>query len=80
MAIPDHVMTLTKSKSSYSSFDVPEEEKYDAGNINVVFLLSQKFLQKNIFRKKTAIFRVFALWSPNRSPKVNYEGMLAKER
>ena len=38
-------------RSNYCSFDVPRQKKYDAGKINVVLLLSQKLLQKNVFRK-----------------------------
>ena len=32
--------------SSYSSFDASQEEKYDAGKMNVMSLMSQKLLQK----------------------------------
>ena len=49
------------SRSNYISFDASRQEKHDAGKINVVPLLSQKLLQKNLFRKKTVIFLVFAL-------------------
>ena len=52
-------------RSNYSSFDASQKEKYDAGKVNVVSILSQKLLQKTFFAK-TAIFRVFALWRPNR--------------
>ena len=37
---------------NYISFDAYKQAKYDAGKINVVSLLSQKLLQKNLFRKK----------------------------
>ena len=43
-------------RSNFISFDASKEEKHDAGKINVVSLLSQKLLQKNVFRKKTVIF------------------------
>ena len=40
------------SRSTYISFDAPRQEKHDAGKINVVPLLSQKLLQKNLYCKK----------------------------
>ena len=54
------------SRTNYNSFDASQGEKYDADKMNAAALLSQKLLQKTLFRKKTAIFRVFALWMPNR--------------
>ena len=44
------------SMSNYTSFDASRPEKHDAGKINVVSLLSQKLLQKNVNRKKTLFF------------------------
>ena len=52
-------------RSNYSSFNASQEEKYDAGKMIAACLLSQKLLQKTFFAK-TAIFRVFALRSPDR--------------
>ena len=41
------------SRSNYISFDAARQEKHDdAGKINIVSLLSQKLLQKNVCRKK----------------------------
>ena len=69
MTFSDQVMALTwgqifqmTSSLNFSSCDESQEEKYDAGKINAVSLLSQKVLQKNL---KMAIFRDFALWRPN---------------
>ena len=42
-------------KSTYSSFDASRQEKHNAGNMNVVPLLSQKSFQKKTFFAKTAI-------------------------
>ena len=41
--------------SIYNSFDASQQEKHDAGKMNIVPLLSQKLLQKTFFAK-TAIF------------------------
>ena len=38
-------------RSTYSSFDVSQEQKYEAGKMNAVTLLSQKLLHENPFRK-----------------------------
>ena len=43
---------LSRSKYIYISFDAARQEKYDAGKISIVSLLSQKLLQKNVCRKK----------------------------
>ena len=51
------------SRSTYISFDASRQEKHDAGKMNVVSLLSQKLLQKNLFLQKTAIFGVVAPWT-----------------
>ena len=48
----------------YSSFNASQKENYNAGKMNSVSLLSQKLLQKSLFRK-TAIFIVFALLRPS---------------
>ena len=40
------------SRSKYISFNAPRQEKHAADKINVVSLLSQKLLQKNLVRKK----------------------------
>ena len=40
------------SRSNYISFDAVWQEKHDAGKRNIVSLLSQKVLQKNVCRKK----------------------------
>ena len=53
------------SRSNYISFDVSRQEKRDDRKINVVYLLSQKLLQKTFFAKM-AIFGVYAVWRPNR--------------
>ena len=45
-------------RSTFSLFDVSRRQKRNAGKRNVETLLSQKWLQENIVRKK-AIFRVF---------------------
>ena len=45
-------------RSNYISFDAAQQEKHDAGKSNVVSLLRQKLLQKNVFRKKTVNFGV----------------------
>ena len=39
-------------RSNYISFDATRQEKHDDGKINIVSLLSQKLLQKNVCRKK----------------------------
>ena len=38
--------------SNYRSIDGPQNEKYDAGKMIAVSLLSQKLSQKNLFCKK----------------------------
>ena len=53
------------SRSNYISFDAARQYKHDASKINIVSSLSQKLLQKNVYRKKTVIFGVFAPWRPN---------------
>ena len=45
---------------NYNSFDASQQEKHNAGTINVVPLLSQKLLQKK-FIAKTSVSGVFAL-------------------
>ena len=50
-------------RSNYISFDAALQEKHDAGKMNVMPLLSQKLLPKNVFRKR--FFIVFALWRLN---------------
>ena len=48
---------LDPSRSNYISFDAAWQEKHDAGNRNVVSLLSQKLLQKKtVYRKKPLCF------------------------
>ena len=44
------------SRSNYTSFDASKQEKYDAGKINAVSLLSQKLLQENFFFRKKRLF------------------------
>ena len=50
-------------RSIYSTFHASWQEEHDAGNMNIVPLLSNKLLQK-LFSVKTGYFTVFALWSP----------------
>ena len=40
-----------RSRSTYSSFDASRQDEHDAGKSNVVALLSQKLLPKNICRE-----------------------------
>ena len=47
--------------SNYGLFDASQNEKYDSGKMNVVSLLSQKLLEKNLFRKKR-LFLEFLLY------------------
>ena len=44
---------------NYSSFDVSQKEEYDADKVNVVSLLSQQLLQKNLFRKERLFLEFF---------------------
>ena len=54
------------SRSNYISLDAARQDKHDAGKRNIVSLLSQKLLKKNVCRKKRLhIFGVFAFWKPN---------------
>ena len=48
-------------RSNYISFDASRQEKHDADKINVVSLLSQKLLQKNVFFAKKLLFLEFLL-------------------
>ena len=52
-----HIFSMTLM-SNYSSFDAPQQEKYDAGKMSAVPLLSPKLLPKNVSRNN-AFFRVF---------------------
>ena len=68
MTFFDQFMTLTLGqifkmtlKSNYILFDASWQEKHDAGNINIVALLSQKLLQKNDFRKNCYFFSFCSL-------------------
>ena len=63
MTFRDQVMTLPEVKfqndllrSNYSSFDVSQDQKYNAGKMNATSILSQKLLQQT-FIAKTAIFK-----------------------
>ena len=47
-------------RSSYNLFDASRQEKHDACKMNVVPLLNQRLLQKNVF-DKTAILSVSSL-------------------
>ena len=67
-------------RSTYSSFAVSRQEKYDAGKMNVLPLLSQKLLQKGVFFCKNGVYIVFALWTLNRWSQVKSEANLKKER
>ena len=60
----DLVLTLNfqhdLSRSNYISFDAAQQEKHDADKINIVSLLSQNLLKKNVCRKKL-LFLEFVL-------------------
>ena len=43
MTFSDEVMPYLDLRSNYSSFDASRQEKHDAGKINIVPLLRQKF-------------------------------------
>ena len=65
MTFSDHVFQSELFKSTYRSFVASQQEKHDAGKVNVLLSLSQKLLKKKFFFAKMAIFRVFVLCRPN---------------